>query len=95
MKRRQRSVQRIHSLFLAKHHIDGIVAMLEFSDVDNLCVCLKGISQFPLKRACVKVTLGLLRGWPYKKWTTYIQFTSTISTTPLVWGLAATVKNVL
>ena len=42
-----------------------------------------------------KVTLSLLKGWPYKKWTTYIQFTSTISTTPLVWGLAATVKNVL
>ena len=33
-----------------------------------------------------KVTLGLLKGWPYKKWTTCIQ--CTISTTPLVWGLA-------
>ena len=44
-------------------------------------VCSSG--QFALKRAIIdgcnlpyKVTLGLLKGWPYKKWTTYIQFTS-------------------
>ena len=30
-----------HSSFLAKHHIDGIVAMLDVSNVDNECVCLK------------------------------------------------------
>ena len=41
----------IHSSFLAKHHIDGIVAMFEVSDVDNVCVCLKRSGQFALKRA--------------------------------------------
>ena len=43
----------IHSSFLAKHHIDGIVAMLEVSDVDNVCVCLKRSGQFALKRAFI------------------------------------------
>ena len=43
----------MHSSFLAKHHIDGIVAMLEVSDVDNVCVCLKKSGQFALKRAFI------------------------------------------
>ena len=44
---------KLHSSFLAKHHIDGIVAMLEVSDVDNVCVCLKRSGQLALKRAFI------------------------------------------
>ena len=47
----------MHSSFLAKHHIDGIVAMLEVSDVDNVCVCLKRSGQFALKRAIIDGSL--------------------------------------
>ena len=76
-----------HSSFLAKHHIDGIVAMLDVSNVDNACVSLQRSGQFALKQGHLsmvpltrghlpyKVNLGLLKGWPYKKWTTCIQFT--------------------
>ena len=76
-----------HSSFLTKHHIDGIVAMLDVSNVDNVCVCLKMSDQFALETGAFtdgsphlpyKVTLGLLKGWPYKKLSTCIQFTKYI-----------------
>ena len=64
--------------------------MLDVSNVDNVCVCLKRSDQFALKLGHLsmvpltrghlpyKVTLGLLKGWPYKKLTTCIQFTKFI-----------------
>ena len=79
-----------HSSFLTKHHIDGIVAMLDVSNVDNVCVCLKRSDQFALKQGHLpmvpltwghlpyKVTLGLLKGWPYKRLSICIPFTKYI-----------------
>ena len=60
--------------------------MLDVSNVDNVCVCdqfaLKQghLSMVPLTRGHLpcKVTLGLLKGWPYKKLTTCIQCTKYI-----------------
>ena len=65
-----------HWSFLTNHHIDGVVAMLDVSNVENVCVCLKRSDQFALKKGHLsmvpitrghlpyKVTLGLLKGWP-------------------------------
>ena len=47
-----------HSSFLAKYHIDGIVAMLDVSDVDNVCVCLKRSDPFALKQGHLSMVLS-------------------------------------
>ena len=47
-----------YSSFLAKYHIDGIVAMLHVSDVDNVCVCLKRSGQFALKQGHLSMVLS-------------------------------------
>ena len=40
-------------LYTRRSWRNGIVAMLELSDVDNVCVCLKRSGQFALKRAFI------------------------------------------
>ena len=85
-----------HSSFLTKHHIDGIVAKLDVSNVDNVCVCLKRSDQFALKQghlSMVPLTRGhlLIRSLWVCRRVDHIRsglhahnLQSTFSTTPLV-----------